>query len=248
MLGDPSGFVLATDHEARHVLQEHQGNTAAVAELDEVCGLEGRFGEEHAVVGDDPDRVPVQMSETSHERGAVLGLELVELTAVDQSRDHLVHVVGLAWIGGHDRAQVGRGVERLDRFANLPRSRGPWSERVDDVAHDVERVDVVVRQVIGHTGDSRVQVSPAELFSGDVLARRRLHQRWAAEEDRALVAHDHSLVAHGGDVRSTGSAGAENCCDLRDSARRHRRLVEEDAAEVIAIGEHLVLHREEGSS
>ena len=41
------------------VLQEQQRDVALVAQLDEVRALQRRLGEEHPVVGDDPDRVPV---------------------------------------------------------------------------------------------------------------------------------------------------------------------------------------------
>ena len=48
-----------------------------------------------------------------------------------------------------------------------------------------------------------------------------------------------SLIA--GHVRAARGAGAEHGGDLRDAARRHRGLVVEDAAEVLAVGEDLVL-------
>ncbi len=90
-----------------------------------------------------------------------------------------------------------------------------------------------------------MHVAAAELLGGDLLARRGLHQRRAAEEDRALLAHDHGLVAHRRHVGAARGAGAHDRADLRDPARGHRRLVEEDAAEVLAVGEDLVLHRQE---
>ena len=88
----------------------------------------------------------------------------------------------------------------------------------------------------------------AELLRGHLLPGRRLHQRRAAEEDRALVADDDRLVAHRRDVGAARRAGAHHRGDLRDPLRRHRRLVEEDAAEVLAVGEDFVLHRQEGAA
>ena len=90
-----------------------------------------------------------------------------------------------------------------------------------------------------------MQLAAAELLGGDDLADRGLHERRAAEEDRALVADDHGLVAHRGHVRAAGGARAEHGGDLRDALGRHPRLVEEDAPEVVAVGEDLVLHRQE---
>ena len=52
------------------------GIGALVAQLDEVRPFEGRLAEQDAVVGDDPDRVPVHVGEAGHEGGAVFGLEL----------------------------------------------------------------------------------------------------------------------------------------------------------------------------
>ena len=61
VLGDAAGLVVAADHEAGDVLQEQQRDAALVAQLDEVRALERRLAEQHAVVGEDADRVPVQM-------------------------------------------------------------------------------------------------------------------------------------------------------------------------------------------
>ena len=93
-----------------------------------------------------------------------------------------------------------------------------------------------------------MHVAAAELLGADLLPGRRLDQRRAAEEDRALLADDHGLVAHRRHVGAAGGAGAHHGADLRDAALRHRRLVEEDPAEVLAVGEDLVLHRQEGAA
>ena len=49
-----------------------------------------------------------------------------------------------------------------------------------------QRVLVVVGEVVGDAGDARVHVRAAELFGGDDLAGRGLHQRRPAQKDRAL--------------------------------------------------------------
>src|SRR4029450_11442707 len=54
---DPARLVLLADHEARDVLQEDERDATLARELDEVRALRGRFAEEDAVVGEDPDRV-----------------------------------------------------------------------------------------------------------------------------------------------------------------------------------------------
>ena len=57
--------------------------------------------------------------------------------------------------------------------------------------------------------------------------------------------HDDGLVAHGRHVGAARGARAQHDGDLRDAGRRHARLVVEDAAEVLAIGEDLGLQRQE---
>src|SRR6478735_9761693 len=85
----------------------------------------------------------------------------------------------------------------------------------------------------------------AEVLRGDDLTGRGLHERRTAQEDRPLVADDHRLVAHRRYVRTPRRARTEYGGDLRDAVARHPRLVVEDAAEVLLVGEDLVLHREE---
>ena len=93
-----------------------------------------------------------------------------------------------------------------------------------------------------------MQVAAAEFLGRDHLTGRGLHQRRPAEEDRALVAHDDGLVAHRGDVSATRGARSEHRGDLRDALGAEVGLVEEDPAEVLAVGEHLVLARQEGAA
>ena len=62
--------------------------------------LSARLAEQDAVVGEDPDRVAVDVREAADQRRAVERLELVEARAVDEPRDQLVHVVRLAHVGG----------------------------------------------------------------------------------------------------------------------------------------------------
>ena len=93
-----------------------------------------------------------------------------------------------------------------------------------------------------------MDVGAPEVFRRDDLPGRGLHQGRAREEDGALVADDDRLVAHGGDVGATGGATAHDDGDLRDAERRHRGLVVEDPAEMVAVGENLVLVRQVGAA
>jgi hypothetical protein len=102
-------------------------------------------------------------------------------------------------------------------------------------------VAVVLGEVVDDAGDVAVHVAAAEVLGRHDLAGGRLHERRPTEEDRALVADDDGLVAHRRHVRAAGGARSEHRGDLRDAPRRHLRLVVEDAPEVLAVGEHVVL-------
>jgi len=77
---------------------------------------------------------------------------------------------------------------------------------------------VVLGEVIRDAADAGVELAAAEFLGGDDLADRRLHEGRAAEEDRALPAHDHRLVAHRRHVRAAGRAAAEHRGQLGDAS------------------------------
>ena len=241
----PFVLVLAADHEARDVLQEHERDAALRAQLDEVRALLRRLREQDAVVGDDPDRIAVQMREARDERCAIARLELVERGRVDDPRDDLAHVVRLARVARDHAVELFRVVER--------RPGGRTSRPTDftplrlatTLPRDVQRVRVVLREMVGDARDARVHVAAAQLLGGHFFAGGRLHQRRAAQEDRALVLDDDRLVRHRGHVRAAGRARAHHHRDLRDGLGGHRRLVVEDAAEMVAVGKHVVLGGQE---
>ncbi len=224
------------------------GTLRSVAQLDEVRALQRRLTEEDAVVGDDADGVAVEVGEPGHQRGAVGPLELLEPAPVDQPRDDLAHVVLHPGVHRDDAVElVGVHGRRLDRAA-LPGRRIARRAGRHDLPDDAEGVDVVVREVVGDSRLLGVDVSAAQVLGGDHLSGRRLHERRTTQEDRALVADDHGLVAHRGHVGAAGRARAEHRGDLRDTQRRQPGLVVEDPAEVVAVREDLVLHREEGAA
>src|SRR5262249_43297089 len=152
-------------------------------------------------------------------------LELVEPATVDDPGDDLARVDLLAKALGDEAVQIGR-VERwrLGR-RDLPGwGRAPVTEVADDLAAERERVLVVHGVVVGDAGLARVDVGAAELLCGDVLAGGRLHERGAADEDRARALDDDRLVAHRRHVRAAGSARAHHRGDLRDSCGREAGL------------------------
>ena len=118
----------------------------------------------------------------------------------------------------------------------------------DDAAAQRQRMAVVLGHVIGDAGFPGVHIGAAEIFGGDHFAGRGLHQRRAAEEDRALIAHDDGLVRHRRHIGAARRARAHDHRDLRNAGGRQRRLIVEDAAEMLAVGKHFGLVRQVGAA
>src|SRR5688572_22521994 len=78
VLGDAGLLVLAPDHEARDVLEEDERDPALTGELDEMGTLERGLAEQDAVVGDDPDRVAIDVREAGDQGLAIERLEPME--------------------------------------------------------------------------------------------------------------------------------------------------------------------------
>ncbi len=112
-----------------------------------------------------------------------------------------------------------------------------------DSAEQPKGVHVVCGEVVGDTGKARMDIRAAEVLGAHDFSGRSLHERRPAEEDRALLADDDSLIAHGRHISPAGRAGSHHGRNLRDAGGGHARLVEEDATEMLAIREDFVLVR-----
>ena len=145
----------------------------------------------------------VNMGEPGDQRAAVFRLELVELAAVDQTDDDIVHVIGNPRVDGNHVVELGLISNRLHRRQHIPDARFARPQCRHDAPDDAQRVAVVVGEMIGDTGDLGVQISAAEILGRYDFPSCRLHQRRTAEKDGALVANDHRLVTH---RRNVGAA------------------------------------------
>ena len=203
--------------------------------------LERGLGEQDAVIGEDRHRVALQVRKAGDQRLAVVLLEFIELRAVDDPGDDLAHIVGLARVGGNHAVELVGGIERLARFPHFEGNILTEVEIRNDLAHKRKGVRVIERVMVGHARDPRMHLGAAQLLGRHHLAGRRLHQRRAGEKDRALAFDDDRFVGHRRHVRAAGGAGAHHAGDLRDRGRRHVGDVVEDAAEVLAVGKHVVL-------
>ena len=171
--------------------------------------------------------------EAADQRRSVQRFEFVEERCVDEPREDLAHVVAGARIARDEAVDLARVVGRRLGIGLVAMALGRRREVRHDGAHDRERVLVVVRVVIGDARDARVHVGAAEFLGAHDFAGRRLHERRAAQEDRAVPLDDDGLVRHRRHVRAAGRARTHDRGDLRDPLARHARLVVEDASEVV---------------
>ncbi len=191
-----------------------------------------------------PDQEPVQPREPGDQRRAVALLELVEARAVDHPRNDFADVVGLSRVGADDAVDLRGVVERILGVRHVGWQPLDRVQRRHNRAADVERVLIVFGEVVGHSREARVDVGTAELLGGHFFARRGFHERRAAQKNRPRATDDDRFVGHRRHVGAAGRARAHHGRDLRDALRRHACLIEEDAAEVFAIGKHLGLQRQ----
>ena len=187
----------------------------------------------------------MQPGKAGHEGGAVSFLELVEARPVDDARDDLADVVRVAAVGADDAGDLRRVVAGILRRGHVRRQALGGVECRDHRPAHFQRLVVVFREIVGDSGDPRVDVRAPEIFGRHFLSGRRFDERRPAEKDRARTPDDDGLVRHGRDVGAARRARSHDGGNLRDPLRRHPRLVEEDASEMVAIGKHLGLQRQE---
>ena len=188
------------------------------------------------------------MRETADQRRTKAGLELMELRAIDDAGDDLAHIKRLARVHRDHPIQLARLVFRRLRRLHHARGRLGAIEGDCDLTHQRQCVQIVLRQVIGHTGQAGVHVAAAEVLGADHLAGGGLHQRRTTEKNSALVLDDDGLVTHGGHIGAACGARPHHHRHLRDAQRRHIGLVVEDAPEVVAVGEDLILIGQVGTT
>ena len=189
--------------------------------------------------------MPVDAGEPGDERGAVLLLELPEPAAVDDPRDHFPYVVRGSRVGRHHPVQLA-GSAAGSSVGATSHGRGARGPSVETIERTIRNACPSSSARWSVTPDCREWTSPPPSSSAVTTSPvAAFTSGGPAEEDRALVADDHGLVAHGRHVRAAGRAGPQHGGELRDAVRGHGGLVEEDATEVLTVREDLVLPRQE---
>src|ERR1051325_8936590 len=119
------------------------------------------------------------------------------------------------------------------------------TETAHDRAYLLDALVVVLHLVVRDAGNFRMHARAAERFVVDLLTDRRFYKCTAGEEYMPGAFDDHCFVRHDRQIRATGNAWSHDGRNLYDALRRHYRIVAEDAAEVLLVGENIVLHWQE---
>ena len=139
----------------------------AVAEADEARRLHRGVDVQAArqvrrLVGDQPDRPPVEAREGDDDVARVLGLDLEQHAVVDDAREQRVHVVGLRRLGRDQRRPAPR---RRDRRGRCVGSRGGssrlfWGRNASSVAQPLEQRRLVGERAVRDARARRARRAP----------------------------------------------------------------------------------------
>lgn len=188
VLDDAAIFLCGARQEARHVDQREDWDGEGIAEPYEAGGLARAVdveaaGQHHRLVGDDADRLALDAHEADDD---VLGeglLDFEEITLVGDGRDQFLHVVGLVGTVGDQRVEpflqpcriVVEGPERR-LLAIVER------QEIEQCAHLLQRLDVVLISAIGNRGFLRVRARAAQFFRRNDLVGYGLHHVGTGDE------------------------------------------------------------------
>ena len=156
-------------------------------------------------------------SEPGHECRPVPHFELIEPRPVDETGNDLPDIVLLARVDRHDPQKLVRVVARVFHFCevrNLSPRRGHGRQ---DGSRQMDRVVVVISQIVSHTGETGVGVGTSQFFRADVFAGRRFDERGTTKKNRPRALDDDGLVGHSRHICAPGRARPHDDRDLSDS-------------------------------
>src|SRR4051812_25363209 len=167
VLDDAAALGLGADHVAGGVLQIDDRRALLAAQLDELRRLDRALGGDRAVVADERHRLALDLGPAADRLLIIEALELEEVRAVDQPRDHLAHIVRILAGRRHDSAQLVDVVERLlvlpcrmRRQLVVPMPPG------DHLARHADAVGIVLGHPFRDARDGGVHLRAAQLLVG----------------------------------------------------------------------------------
>ena len=213
--------------------------------------LESTLREENTVISDDSNLVAIQVTKSCNQSISIVFFEFMETTTVKDSRENCVHVERLLMVNRDNAVEIRCWVEGFFWLRKVLRVLFIRISHVDilyDSAGKLNGMLFIVCQVVSHSRLVSVEMSATEFFVGDNFACSGLNQRGSTKEDCTLSLNDDDLIRHGRDVGTTSRAGTHYHCNLRDTFGRHSRLIVENLAKMIFVGEDIILLGQEGTS
>src|SRR5438876_9898181 len=230
---DAAELLVRPRQEARDVDEGQEGDVEGVAKPHETRGLDrGRIvegpGEDLRLVRDDPDRMARESGEADHDVAGPESVDLEPGAPVDNTLDHLEHVIRLVRLprddGGEVRIHPVRIVFRGEdgRIVHVVRR-----EVAKEPTDDPEGLGFVFGREVRDAALLGVRQRPTERLERDRLPGHRLNDpRTGDEHVRRALRHDDE-IGHGGAVDRPAGARTEDRTDLRDNAGREDVAVED---------------------
>ncbi len=175
-------------------------------------------------------------------------LEFLQIAVVDQPQQHFAVVGRMPVVGADNAVDLARVMARRQRRSHIPALLGHGAEVGRDAAHDGDRMAVVLGQMVGDAADAAVHLAAAQGFNVNLFLGGGIHQFGPGEEHRALIAHNHRLVAQRRQIGAAGGGRPMHGRDLGDALGRHADLVVENGAELAIVGKYMRLLRQVGAA
>ena len=118
------------------------------------------------------------------------------------------------------------------------------THHVHQLANAADTGVVIRLSEVHRAADPRMHLGSAEFFGGNFLPDGGLHKCRAGKEQPRTFGHQ-DVIAHHRQVSAAGDAHPHDGGDLRDAHGAHHRVVAEDAAKIVGVGEHVFLKRQE---
>ena len=106
MTGNTFVFILAADHKAGDILQEHQRNIALTAQLNKMRAFLSRLTKQNTVVGDNTHFHAFNMGKATDQSSGETGFEFIKFAGIDNTRNNFTNIKGLTGIGRNYAIQL----------------------------------------------------------------------------------------------------------------------------------------------
>ena len=211
-------------------MQKDKRRVGAIAELNELRTFCCFFGEQNAVVANEPDRESVNRSPTADQFVAIQRLELFKTTSVEHPGVHLPDVKRHPHICRSTTDELIGWVQRfIGRFSRA-RTKFLPPQVSNNFSGNPERIHFVDGEVIGQPTHPRVHLCSTEGFLINNFVDRHLHEGRPTQVRRASLFHKNRVITHSRRVCATCCCRPEPNCDRRNTGFRQLGLMFEARA------------------